>query len=299
MIQRGPEWAAWRAGGLGGSDAPAVMGVSPYMTPRQLWLQKTGQAPPPADNDPAFQWGHRYEEEARRAFEAHTGSVVEPCTLEHAEWPIMRASLDGLSWDRDEAVEIKAPNAKDHADAEAGRVPTKYWPQCQHNLAVCGASVLHYWSYRPAWNDRPASGVLVTIHPDPDYIADLIAKEREFWGYVERREMPPGFVPPEDERTDTDWVETARLYREAEAGYAEWDGKRKAARERLITLAGQSTRQQGGGLTLTKLRKSGGYDTKRLIEEWFGQDSPRHSYLEKYRLDGRDEYRVTIAKGGK
>ena len=31
------EWLEWRMGGLGASDAPVVMGVSPYSTSRTLW----------------------------------------------------------------------------------------------------------------------------------------------------------------------------------------------------------------------------------------------------------------------
>jgi putative phage-type endonuclease len=41
-----PEWNAKRKTYLGGSDAAAILGVSPYATPVELWLEKTGQAAP-------------------------------------------------------------------------------------------------------------------------------------------------------------------------------------------------------------------------------------------------------------
>lgn len=51
---------------LGGSDAAAVLGVSPFTTPVELWLQKTGQRPRPrevidARRQKMFDRGHRLE----------------------------------------------------------------------------------------------------------------------------------------------------------------------------------------------------------------------------------------------
>ena len=43
--QRSPEWLELRRQGLGASDMAAVMGVSPYKTPYQLWAEKTGATP--------------------------------------------------------------------------------------------------------------------------------------------------------------------------------------------------------------------------------------------------------------
>ena len=38
-------WLAERQTGLGGSDAAAVLGVDPFKTKHELWLEKTGQIP--------------------------------------------------------------------------------------------------------------------------------------------------------------------------------------------------------------------------------------------------------------
>jgi putative phage-type endonuclease len=49
---------------LGGSDAAAVIGVSPYATPVELWMQKTGRMPkgtPDAAQEKRFARGHRLE----------------------------------------------------------------------------------------------------------------------------------------------------------------------------------------------------------------------------------------------
>lgn len=44
--QRSPEWLELRKQGIGGSDVPAILGVSPYKSRLQLWLEKTGQLEP-------------------------------------------------------------------------------------------------------------------------------------------------------------------------------------------------------------------------------------------------------------
>jgi putative phage-type endonuclease len=44
--QRSEAWLELRRAGLGASDMAAVMGVSPYRTPYQLWAEKTGTVPP-------------------------------------------------------------------------------------------------------------------------------------------------------------------------------------------------------------------------------------------------------------
>ena len=44
MDQNSPEWHEWRRKGIGSSDAPAVMKVSPWMTPYMLWEIKRGVA---------------------------------------------------------------------------------------------------------------------------------------------------------------------------------------------------------------------------------------------------------------
>ena len=42
MEQKSEEWLDWRKKGIGSSDAPIIMGVSPWKTPFELWEEKTG-----------------------------------------------------------------------------------------------------------------------------------------------------------------------------------------------------------------------------------------------------------------
>ena len=177
-------WLAWRRGGIGASDAPAIMGVSPWMDLETLWLDKTGRRQGCAANH-AMRRGQRLEPEARALYIRTTRAQVEPACLEHGTHPWMRGSLDGISADGDLVLEVKCPGAADHAGALRGEVPAKYVPQLQHLLAVSGAGVCHYWSY------RDGAGTLIEVAPDPGYILRLLERERDFWRHVLEDRRPP------------------------------------------------------------------------------------------------------------
>lgn len=183
MQQSGPIWQQWRQAGIGASDAPIIMGVSPYKTPQELWLEKTGRRPPFAGNW-ATERGTRLEPIARHHYEAVTGQIVQPHCREHPDLPWMRASLDGISFEGDLILEIKCPGRADHAQALDGQIPPKYWPQIQHQLAVTGAGICHYWSF------DGEKGALVAARPDREYIAALIERERVFWNCVQEDKEP-------------------------------------------------------------------------------------------------------------
>ena len=40
------EWLEERRKSIGGSDAAALVGMNPYVTPYTLWADKTGRLPP-------------------------------------------------------------------------------------------------------------------------------------------------------------------------------------------------------------------------------------------------------------
>jgi putative phage-type endonuclease len=177
-------WLAWRRDGVGASDAPVIMGVSPWTDLEELRREKGG---PPEDRPPnwAMRRGTRLEPEARALYVRRTDIRVTPLCLEHGTRRWMRASLDGISDDGRVLLEVKCPGAVDHARARSGRVPDKYVPQLQHLLEVSGAEVCHYWSF------REGEGVLVEVAPEPAYIAGLVEREDGFWRLVlEDRRSP-------------------------------------------------------------------------------------------------------------
>jgi len=208
LRQNTPVWHRWRGEGIGASDAPVIMGETPFKTPHTLWSIKTGRMPEePAG--PAARRGSELERFARHAYERETGIQVEPLCLVHEELEWMRASLDGLSFDGSTLVEIKCPlSLRDRLSAEQGRVPSRYHAQLQHQLEVSGAERAHYWSF------NGSKGVLIEIRPDREYAKRLVETEAEFWQRVQDNCWPE--LPNEelDLSRNPDWRHAALRYRE-------------------------------------------------------------------------------------
>ena len=178
FVQGTNAWLAWRREGIGASDAPIIMGDSPWTSVEELIAIKAGRAPERQTNW-AMQRGKDLEPIARRAYVLRRRVDVESACLESVALSWMRASVDGLSADGRLVVEIKCPGYRDHRLAETGRCPSKYYAQLQHILALTELDFIDYWSY---FKDR---GALITVRRDDRYIARLVDKEREFWERVE------------------------------------------------------------------------------------------------------------------
>src|SRR3990172_7017919 len=96
MKQNTPAWLEWKNQGLGSSDAPIIMGVSPWMTALQLWEIKTGKFKPSQESNWAMERGSRLEPKARAHYQLLTERDMTPALKEHPEYPFLRASLDGF-----------------------------------------------------------------------------------------------------------------------------------------------------------------------------------------------------------
>ncbi len=104
LTQGSPEWLDYRRTMRNASETAAVLGVSPWCTPYQLWLQKTGRADTKANA--AMQRGTDLEPAARAAYETETGTIMQPLVLQDG---LYSASLDGMTLEGDLIVEIKCP----------------------------------------------------------------------------------------------------------------------------------------------------------------------------------------------
>jgi putative phage-type endonuclease len=168
------EWLDWRDGGLGASDAPAVMGENPWKSRGRLLEEKLGRTRGFANA--AMRRGTALEGVARARYAARTGRSVVPCCVQSTRVPWLRASLDGLSPDRRHAVEIKCGERVHEHAALAGTVPAYYVGQLQHILAVTGLAHIDFWCHLPGRDD-----VRLEVPRDDRYIATMLAAEERFW----------------------------------------------------------------------------------------------------------------------
>lgn len=181
------EWLKWRLKGIGASDAPIIMGKSPWKTIDQLWEEKVTGIDNYKDN-PSMARGRELEDTARALFSKLQDVEVFPKNIIHPEWKFLRASLDGMTIERDLIVEIKCPNKKDHKEALDGKAPEKYYPQCQHQLLVTGLPKMYYFSYSPSFKEQ--EGACVEVLADDEYIEDMRTAEKHFWCAVINKIKP-------------------------------------------------------------------------------------------------------------
>ncbi|HET7596027.1 MAG TPA: YqaJ viral recombinase family protein, partial [Burkholderiales bacterium] len=81
LVQGTPEWFAHRATCFNASDAPAMLGISPYKTRAQLLQERATGVTPEIDDatQKRFDDGHRYEALARPLAEGIIGDELYPC----------------------------------------------------------------------------------------------------------------------------------------------------------------------------------------------------------------------------
>lgn len=181
-------WLLWRSQGLGASDSPIIMGVSPWMTAQELWLLKTGQKTMVQKNNWAIDRGNRLEPLARAHYELLKNCDSPPRIAEHPKYSFIRASLDGFNAENNSILEIKCPGKADHEKALRGKIPLKYYPQVQHQIAVMHADYCDYFSF------DGHNGVIVRIDPDPPYILWLIDELHRFWHAVTTKTPPEPLI---------------------------------------------------------------------------------------------------------
>ena len=173
------EWRQWRHGGIGASEASTVMGENPFKRRDQLLREKRGPIPNFVTNA-AMALGTQLEPEARQRYIARTNKSVQPTCLQSLTHSWQRASLDGLAGDGVGVVEIKCGQSAYRRTAQTRRVPSYYYAQLQHILAVTRLQMIDFWVYWPGCPE-----LLLEIPRNDEYIDRLIRLEWEFWAEVQ------------------------------------------------------------------------------------------------------------------
>ena len=194
--QRTPEWFALRLGRLTASDAKDMLATIKSgeaaarrdLRMRLVCERLTGQAVEDTTFQNAdMQRGIDLEPEARRAYEAHTGHLVDTSVgFMSRDDCAAGCSPDGVI-DVTGLVEIKCPRPARHVGyLKAGSVPPEHRAQLVHQLWVAGpdAQWVDFVSYCP---QLPAHLQLfiVRLERDEQEIAAYAAKARAFLDEVD------------------------------------------------------------------------------------------------------------------
>lgn len=285
--QGSPAWREWRKGKIGASDAAACMGISPWQTPYELWLDKMGQSQTKYVS-PAMLRGSALEEEARSLYESITGNVVFPEVRVHPDFEWAIASLDGICLHGKILVEIKCPNKATHDKAGDGIIEPHYMAQIQHQLWVTDLDMAHYFSYDGTMHH------LVTVKRDEEFIKHMIFEEVKMLRCIETG-IPPELTEKEKQKNeevdlskDDDWLSFENLYLYYNVMLNQAETGMKSAKEKLQYIS-DGRNIKGSRIKFSKVTRAGNVDYSQ-IPELEGVN------LDDYRKDAIVSYRITIDK---
>lgn len=183
------EWLSVRRSGVGASESPCLLGLSPYTNAFALYQEKLGLLE--REQNSAMRWGQLVEpavaELAREALGVERLVDMGRHTLiRSVSNPLMLATLDRLcppipgrtGWG---AVELKHTSLRERMH----NPPVHYQAQVQHQLAVSGLQ----------WGVLAIACVgeceIYYIERNDKVIAMLDKAVRDFWAHVETKFPPP------------------------------------------------------------------------------------------------------------
>jgi putative phage-type endonuclease len=171
------------------------MGENPWKTPEELLEEKCSGKGIIANA--AMARGTLLEPEARRCYEKKFGIRVMPACLQSLQFEWLRASVDGLEENGISVVEIKCGESVYRKTSLLKSVPSYYYGQLQHILAITQLESIDFFCYLP---EKPEFHL--KIRRDDPYIKRLIDTEQIFWMEIQRRrkEFDLGFESRRSER---------------------------------------------------------------------------------------------------
>ena len=275
-----PEWLRFRQEGIGGSDALAVLGLDPWRTRMEVYLDKIGELPE-RDATPGMRWGSLVEDSIARWFAAETGIGVRRCGLmRHVDRPWQRVSVDRLTGDGG-ILEIKNTGYWRRGDWAEGQVADGAEAQGQHAMAVTGRS--HVWFAAQIGGQPPE---FRRIEHDDRFIADLTVIEAEFWALVQARTPPaleggraaadlvarmfPVADPASERKLEPADLDVLREYAAALADENAAKQRKDSAKAVITSLMGTADRAVYDGETVAAWdnRSKVSCDHKHLAAEW-------------------------------
>lgn len=181
-----------RKHGLGATDCAAVMGLSPYRTPYELWLIKTGRSEEDTIlGEERLRLRHAHEQTIADEYEVRKEVKLRRAnqTVFHKKLPFMLCNLDRVVTGQRKIVECKTSTAwlrHNWGIAGSDEAPIQYLLQVQHQLACTGyedadlAALIDIDDYR--------------IYPMPrnDKVIDKIETAcTHFWEHHVLKDIPP------------------------------------------------------------------------------------------------------------
>lgn len=237
---------------IGSSDAPIIMGVSPWETPYKLWERKIRNIELPSN--PAMQYGNEMEPIARKWASEKLGVNLYESKEVHKNYHWMTANLDAVDMDKDIVVEIKCPYSRKLYDT----IPEHYLPQLQHQIEVMGIDGMYFISF------DGYEGKIIEVERDQNYINDLLAKEKEFWDCIIDWKSPEftnkDFISLDD---DKEALRLSKEWKKVSDSIKALEFEAEEIKSQLIAKACDKSIRVGD-VRLTKITSKGAIDYKSI-----------------------------------
>ena len=208
QLESHEEWLKNRTK-IGGSDASAIVGMNPYKTNVDLWMEKTGQIiSEDISEKPYVKYGTQAEMHLRGLFRLdfpqYHVDYVENNMFFNDKYPWAHASLDGWIEDqegRKGILEIKTTEILQSMQKEKWnhRIPDNYYIQILHYLmvtefdfAVLKAQLKTVFDGVPYLQTKHYFIERSEVEDDIQYLANA---EKEFWKAVETGKKPALLLP--------------------------------------------------------------------------------------------------------
>ena len=224
---------------VGGSDIAAIFGVSPWITPKELWLIKKGKISPAKKmNEMQLEMGHLLEPIAAHWYGRKTGDKVidDKKMYRHAELPYAIADFDRRfirkSDGKNGILECKSCSYHKAHEWSKGAYPIYYELQLRYYLAVADVDI---GAFSAVWGNNPEKDhAIPSIERESTKEGIILGKLEEWIWSLEKDKMPT----MDDVEPKVALESLARIYPVSDASLPtiEFSKKFEKPLKRILTL---------------------------------------------------------------
>lgn len=263
------EWLAERSKDITSTEVSSLFGISPYTTLFETWHRHAGNIAIKFEPNERTVWGNRLEESIAKGVAEDNKWQIRRMN-EYLRDPKKRigASFD-FSIDEIGILEIKNVDAlmfrdgwqkTEDGDLEA---PPHIEMQIQHQLAVSGRAYAYLGALIGGNTIK-----LIKREPDDVVIKAIYKKSEQFWNTIADKTPPqPDFSKDTeaikrlysqsskgkflDVRGNLTFTDLINEYREAGLQIKEWESKKEAAKNQILTMAEDAEKIIGENFTVS------------------------------------------------
>jgi len=263
-------YAASRSHGLGGTDCAAILGLSPWKRPIDIYAGKVNPGSLPELDKECLRWGNLLEPIVRQEYAARFNvDVVDPPNIRnhfgnYRDWngntlvvgkePWMLGAPDGWMPSIGSGLEVKCSARKSQEWGEEGseEIPAHYFVQASWYMAVCEAKG---WNFAVLFSGNTLEQY--HLDRDPIFEHDMIEAARAFWHDNVLKQVEPDIDESESygkylarkfslgtenviENPGPEILEHAALMKQADDAIKEAEERKQLANNHLRALIGDA-----------------------------------------------------------